>query len=244
MAAAVATLDAATWGESWGFGLYQSDSDLELLDHIAEEASTMFPKSALDCLRCPLFPAHFTLRAPMDKLAVIAYLNEGIFQRLARRLNHQGNPLALIMLAAVGMELGVVIDKEDMLMIKMTVMKMEMFLEKRNQLVEALEGYRNNGIPWHFRNKDGKGAGTDFNEMEKQLQSREVTNRGVMKPQAKNVISREMQMPSPEVENSGVRKLPVKDEKEKRAIRKPQLKDVISEDVISAEEIVRVEAGQ
>ncbi|KAL9576640.1 MAG: hypothetical protein Q9212_006933 [Teloschistes hypoglaucus] len=244
MAAAVATLDAATWGESWGFGLYQSDSDFELLDHIAEEASTMVPKSALDCLRCPLFPAHFTLRAPMDKLAVIAYLNEGIFKRLVRRLNHQLNPLALIMLAAVGMELGVMIDKDDLLMIKMTVMKTEMFLEKRNQLVEALEGYRNNGIPWHFKNKDGKEAGTDFNEMERQMQPSQVTNRAVMKPQAKDVISREMQMPSLEVEKSGVRKLPVKDEKARFAIRKPPSKDVMSEDVMSEEEIARVEAGQ
>lgn len=237
MAAAVATLDAATWGESWGFGIYQSDSDLELLDHVAEEASIMFPKSALDCLRCPLFPANFTLRAPMDKIAVIAYLNDGIFKRLARRLKHQPNPMALILLAAVGMELGVMIDKDDMLMIKMTVMQTEMFLEKRNQMVEALEGYRNNGIPWHFRAKDGKAVRMSFEEMH--MQSPELTNRGVMKPQSKDVISRELQMPSSEVEKSGVKKPPVKKEMEKRAIRKPPSNDMISE-----EEMARVEAGQ
>ncbi|KAI4101795.1 MAG: hypothetical protein L6R37_004772 [Teloschistes peruensis] len=214
MAAAVATLDAATWGESWGFGIYQSDSDLELLDHVAEEASIMFPKSALDCLRCPLFPANFTLRAPMDKIAVIAYLNDGIFKRLARRLKHQPNPMALILLAAV-----------------------EMFLEKRNQMVEALEGYRNNGIPWHFRAKDGKAVRMSFEEMH--MQSPELTNRGVMKPQSKDVISRELQMPSSEVEKSGVKKPPVKKEMEKRAIRKPPSNDMISE-----EEMARVEAGQ
>ncbi|KAL8684431.1 MAG: hypothetical protein Q9218_008299, partial [Villophora microphyllina] len=134
MAAAVAAADAATWGECWGFGIYQSDADLELLDLVAEEASAMFPATALDCLRSPLLPANFTLRGPIDKATVIANLNAGIFTRIARRLNHQGNPMAVVILAAVGMELGVVMEKDDMLMIKMTVVKTEMFLEKRAQI--------------------------------------------------------------------------------------------------------------
>ncbi|KAI4247954.1 MAG: hypothetical protein LQ352_006044, partial [Teloschistes flavicans] len=190
MAAAVAIADAATWGECWGFGIYQSDSDLELLDLIAEEASTMLPQSAIDCLRCPLLPANFTLRAPIDKPTVIAYLNAGIFKRLARRLKHQENPMALILLAAVGMELGVVIETDDMLMIRLTVMKTEMFLEKRDQIVEALEGYRNDGTQWRFRSKVEKGVGMKSKAM--QIQVQEVEKRGARKQQqVEDMISKE-----------------------------------------------------
>ncbi|KAL8831275.1 MAG: hypothetical protein Q9170_005366, partial [Blastenia crenularia] len=124
--------------QTWGPYLYQSDLDLCTLDLISTEAAAMFPDP--NCLRCPLLPSYFTLRFPIDKPNTIRQLNAGIFHRLVRRLKYLKNDLAVILLAAVGMELGVQIAREDMLVVRMTVMKADMGAEKRGQMERAMEG--------------------------------------------------------------------------------------------------------
>ncbi|KAI4180640.1 MAG: hypothetical protein L6R41_007105 [Letrouitia leprolyta] len=116
----------------WGPYLYQRDADLDILDLIANEAARMFLDP--DSLRCPLMPEYFSLRSPIDKDSVIQELNGGVFQRLLRRFKHADLDMAVVLTAAVGMELGVRFLEEDMLM-----------------MVEALEGYGNDGREWVFR---------------------------------------------------------------------------------------------
>ncbi|KAL8717903.1 MAG: hypothetical protein Q9225_004896 [Loekoesia sp. 1 TL-2023] len=132
----------------WGHGIYQFDSDLDILDLIAKEATKMFPDP--DCLRCPLMSDYLTLRFPIDKPTTVEQLNAGIFHRLLRRFKHSKNDMAVILLAAVGMELGVKLDEEDILMIKVTVMKADIGDEKRDQMIKALEEYKNDGTEWDF----------------------------------------------------------------------------------------------
>ncbi|KAL9024823.1 MAG: hypothetical protein Q9196_006230 [Gyalolechia fulgens] len=134
---------------TWGPYLYQSDAELDILDLIADEAAGMFLDP--DSLRCPLMPEYFSLRSPIDKASTVQELNNGIFQRLLRRFKHAKIDLAVILLAAVGMELGVRFKEEDTLIVKMTVMKADMVDTRREQMVEALEGYKNDGTVWEFR---------------------------------------------------------------------------------------------
>lgn len=133
----------------WGPYLYQRDADLDILDLIADEAAGMFLDP--DSLRCPLMPELFSLRFPIDKASVVEELNNGIFQRLLRRFKHSDLDMAVILTATVGMELGVKFKDEDTLMVKMVVMKAEMGVERREQMIEALEGYRNDGTVWDFK---------------------------------------------------------------------------------------------
>ena len=135
----------------WGHGLYQTDSDLDTLDLIADEAAKMF--SDPECLCCPLIPEYYSLRSPIDKAATVTQLNEGTFYRLLRRFKNSKNDMAVILLAAVGMELGVNFQEEDTLMVKMTVMKADIGDEKREQMIAALEGYKNDGTVWDFQKK-------------------------------------------------------------------------------------------
>lgn len=134
----------------WGPYLYQRDADLDILDLIANEAARMFLDP--DSLRCPLMPEYFSLRSPIDKDSVIQELNGGVFQRLLRRFKHADLDMAVVLTAAVGMELGVRFLEEDMLMVRVVVMKAEdLGVERRGQMVEALEGYGNDGREWVFR---------------------------------------------------------------------------------------------
>lgn len=166
---------AAPLGAVWGHGIYQSDADFGLLDLIASEAADMM--SDPECLRCPLMPEYFTLRAPIDKPSTVKQLNAGIFHRLVRRLNHQKNGMAIIVLAAVGMELGVKIKNEDMLLIKMMLMKTEMFQEKKDQMAEAIEDYRNDGTGWRFKTKCFKQLEEEARKMKKMRESMSISEK-------------------------------------------------------------------
>ncbi|KAL8937879.1 MAG: hypothetical protein Q9216_004205 [Gyalolechia sp. 2 TL-2023] len=136
---------------TWGPNLYQSDAELDTLDLIANEAAGMFLDP--DSLRCPLMPEYFSLRSPIDKVSSVQELNNGIFQRLLRRFKHAKMDLAVVMLAAVGMELGVIFKEEDTLVVQMAVMNADMGKERKEQMVEALEGYKNDGTVWEFRSR-------------------------------------------------------------------------------------------
>ncbi|KAL9598586.1 MAG: hypothetical protein Q9219_004417 [cf. Caloplaca sp. 3 TL-2023] len=136
----------------WGSGLYQCDDDFEILDLIAEKAAEMFYDP--DCLRCPLMPAYLTLRSPFDKPATVEQLNIGVLHRLLRWFETSENDMAVILSAAVAMELGVVFTKDDMHLVRQVVNNAAIGSEKRDQMLEALEGYKNDGTEWKFESKD------------------------------------------------------------------------------------------
>ncbi|KAL8729331.1 MAG: hypothetical protein Q9166_004828 [cf. Caloplaca sp. 2 TL-2023] len=161
---------------TWGYNLYQSDVDLNMLDLIADEAAKMM--SDPECLRSALIPDAYTLRAPIDKAATVQQLEDGILHRLIRRFNHQKNQGAITILGVVCMELGVKINPEDMLAIKMALMRCEMFEMKRDCIGQALQEYSNDGTVWKYNGKklqktatgtdgpDGKKLQETANELE------------------------------------------------------------------------------
>ncbi|KAL8686313.1 MAG: hypothetical protein Q9224_005484 [Gallowayella concinna] len=136
---------------TWGYGLYQSDADLEMLDLVTAEAARMM--SDPKCLHSFLVPGSFTLRAPIDKGAAVQQLETGILHHLIRRFNHHKNHGAVVILGVVSMELGVKINPEDLLAMKMALMRWEIYEVKRDQIIRALNGYSNDGTEWRF---DGK----------------------------------------------------------------------------------------
>ena len=166
-------IPVAPWGEVWGSGLYESDADLELLGMIAKEAATMM--SDTHCIRSALMPDHFTLRDPINKKSTIEKLNKGLFSRLLRRLEFRKEPMAMLVLAAVCMELGVVMPDRDLELVKDTFVKTEIFEEKTRQLKDALEGYENDGTVWTFRMGEVRG-------IEKYSKGKERADAGVLSP--------------------------------------------------------------
>lgn len=138
---------------TWGSGLYQSDIDLELLDLITDEAVKMMADP--ECLRSSMMPEFFTLRAPIDRAATVQQLEDRVLHRLIRRFNHQKNQGAIVILGVVCMELGVKINPEDMLSIKMAFMRWDANKIKKDQVGHAFESYQNNGAVWRL---DGKKA--------------------------------------------------------------------------------------
>lgn len=138
---------------TWGSGLYQSDIDLEMLDLITDEAVKMMADP--ECLRSSMMPEFFTLRAPIDRAATIQQLEDRVLHRLIRRFNHQKNQAAIVILGVVCMELGVKINPEDMLSIKMAFMRWDANKIKKDQVGRGFESYQNNGAVWRF---DGKKA--------------------------------------------------------------------------------------
>ncbi|KAL8800976.1 MAG: hypothetical protein Q9200_007082 [Gallowayella weberi] len=141
----------ATDTGTWGYGLYQSDVDLELLDLVSTEAANMM--SDPECLYSSLLPGYFTLSAPIDKGAAVQQLETGVLHRLIRRFNPHTNHGAVVILGVVSMELGVKINPEDLLAMKMALMRWDVNEVKRDQIYRALDGYSNDGTEWKF---DGK----------------------------------------------------------------------------------------
>ncbi|KAI4101115.1 MAG: hypothetical protein LQ339_005238 [Xanthoria mediterranea] len=133
---------------TWGPGLYQSDIDHEMLDFVTDEVVKMV--SHPDCLRSSMMPEFFTLRAPIDRAATVQQLEDRVLHRLVRRFNHQKNQGAIVILGVVCMELGVKINPEDMLSIKMALMRWDVNKIKKDQVRHAFESYQNNGAVWRF----------------------------------------------------------------------------------------------
>ncbi|KAL8799225.1 MAG: hypothetical protein Q9182_006059 [Xanthomendoza sp. 2 TL-2023] len=136
---------------TWGYGLYQSDVDLEMLDLVSIEAANMM--SDPECLNSSLLPGYFTLRVPIDRAAAVRQLEAGVLHRLVRRFSQYKNHGAVVILGVVSMELGVKINPEDKLAMRMALMRWDIYEVKRDQIVRALEGYSNDGTEWRF---DGK----------------------------------------------------------------------------------------
>ncbi|KAL8867035.1 MAG: hypothetical protein Q9198_008667, partial [Flavoplaca austrocitrina] len=133
---------------TWGPGLYQSDTDLEILDLITDEAVRLM--SDPECLRSSMLPDSFTLRAPIDRVTTIQQLEDGLLHRLIGRFNHHRNQAAIVILGVVCMELGVRIAPEDMLSMMIALMKWDANKMKKDQVCQAFESYQNNGAVWTF----------------------------------------------------------------------------------------------
>ena len=138
---------------TWGSGLYQSDIDLDTLDLIAEEAVKMM--SDPECLRSAMVPEFFTLRAPIDRTATVQQLEDGVLNRMIRRFSHQKNHGAIVILGMVCMELGARFNPEDMLSLKMALMRWDANKTKKDQVCLAYESYHNNGAVWRFDGMKG-----------------------------------------------------------------------------------------
>ncbi|KAF6230534.1 hypothetical protein HO133_004878 [Letharia lupina] len=123
---------------AWGYGLFQSDNELDTIEEINEEAG----KLAND----PLFNFEF----PKNHDEVVAKLNAGLFHQLLAKFQAKNWKHGIIYLGALSVQLGVKIGDEDMRVLRDTLPRTKMYDEARAQMQKGLDGYKNDGEAWHF----------------------------------------------------------------------------------------------
>ena len=123
---------------AWGYGLFQSDADLDVADDISDEAGRL----AND--------PDFTFLYPENHDAVVTKLNSGLFHQLLENFQAKNWKHGVIYLGALSMQLGVKIVEEDMRVLKETLTRVRMYDEAKEQMRKGLEGYKSDGVAWDF----------------------------------------------------------------------------------------------
>lgn len=126
---------------AWGYGLFQSDSDLDVLDEISSDVGK--------CINKP----EVHLYHPENHKHVVAKLNDGVFHQIlaeyqAKKWNH-----GVILFGAATMQLGGHISDDDMKMLRTMLPQTPMYDESKAQMQKGLDGYKNDGTAWDFGSK-------------------------------------------------------------------------------------------
>lgn len=123
---------------AWGFGLFQSDNELDTMEEISSEAGRI------------THDPDFTFWYPENKPETVAKLNDGLFHQLVEKFQIKQWKHGIIYLGALSMQLGVKITEEDMQILRDTLKRVKMFGEAKAQMKKGLDGYKNNGEEWDF----------------------------------------------------------------------------------------------
>ncbi|ORY87500.1 hypothetical protein BCR35DRAFT_330490 [Leucosporidium creatinivorum] len=154
----------------WGFGLFQSDSDLDLIGEIDGIAQAHLPSDS-------------SLQYPENRDAVRDALDGGALSQI---LPHFSNsPPATVYTIVMAMQLGCKISDEQRKTLGKQVKK-GMFYDVAQQQVErAVKEYPNDGTPWEF-NSVGlldtmslKGAGVTDEQLDKFMVSGDTNELGL-----------------------------------------------------------------
>ncbi|KAL8785425.1 MAG: hypothetical protein Q9213_003355 [Squamulea squamosa] len=121
-----------------GFGLFEGDQDLDAAGDVDYEAQKITKDK------------NFTLFYPDDRDAVVAKLNDGLFEQLLQVLRKDRWNHGIIILAAMTMQLGGKIPKKDIADIRRRLGRMELFDEAKDQMRKGSKEYKNNGEAWDF----------------------------------------------------------------------------------------------
>lgn len=124
---------------AWGYGLFQSDADLDVADDISDEAGRL----AND--------PDFTFSHPENHDTTVTKLNGGLFHQLLEKFQTKNWKHGVIYLGALSMRLGVKIAEEDMRVLKETLTRVRMYNEAKEQMHKGLEGYKSDGVAWDFK---------------------------------------------------------------------------------------------
>lgn len=122
---------------AWGYGLFQCDSDLDLVDEISYD----------------LAEEEISIGCPEDPKHVVEKLNSGAFHQLLTDYNAIGWKHGIVLLGAATMRLGGHSSDKDMDVLRATLPKTPMTDEAKAQMSKGLDGYKNNGVEWDFGSK-------------------------------------------------------------------------------------------
>ncbi|KAL8847647.1 MAG: hypothetical protein Q9221_007335 [Calogaya cf. arnoldii] len=126
---------------AWGYGLLQSDAELDVVDEIEVEIAKLAKKR-----RCRLL-------APKDPARVCKFLNDGLFHRAFQYFQEKKWNHGMIYLVVLAMRLGCLIPTEDLADVAKTLKDTPMYKEAKGQLELGLATYKNNGEPMDFGSK-------------------------------------------------------------------------------------------
>ncbi|KAL8955908.1 MAG: hypothetical protein Q9193_006401 [Seirophora villosa] len=126
---------------AWGYGLFQSNSDLDVLTDISADLAILVNDSDIQ------------LYYPEDPKHVAAKLNGGAFHELLSEYKGLGWKHGVILLGAATMWLGGDIAQDDMHVLRTTLQSTPMTDQAKAQMEKGLEGYKNNGEAWDFESK-------------------------------------------------------------------------------------------
>ncbi|KAI4189909.1 MAG: hypothetical protein LQ346_005026 [Caloplaca aetnensis] len=123
---------------AWGYGLFESDSDLEVLAEITSDLGQLIDDE------------HIQLYYPPHPQRVAEKLNEGAFHQLLTDYSAQGWKHGVILLGAVMMQLGGLISTDDLALLRTTIKDTPMTHQAKEQMCRATDGYTNDGRRWKF----------------------------------------------------------------------------------------------
>ncbi|CAD6575576.1 MAG: hypothetical protein ASARMPREDX12_007382 [Alectoria sarmentosa] len=118
---------------AWGYGLFQSDNELDTIEEINKEAGKLANDSTLN------------LVFPENHSEIVAKLNAGLFHQVLDSWKH-----GIIYLGALAMQLGVRISDQDLQVLRDTLPRAKMYDEAKAQMRKGLDGHKNDGEPWDF----------------------------------------------------------------------------------------------
>ncbi|KAL8669574.1 MAG: hypothetical protein Q9168_005843 [Polycauliona sp. 1 TL-2023] len=125
----------------WGANLFEGDRDLDTVCDIDGTAQEILKEGE-----------EFTLLDPKNKEAVVAKLNDGLFDVLLQFFKEMGDNYTIMILVALTMQLGAQIPKEDIKDVRRRLGRTEMLDESKDSLRKGLKAYKNDGQAWDFGN--------------------------------------------------------------------------------------------
>ena len=122
-----------------GYGIFQSDADLDVCDEISSEAANLakIPKLELFC--------------PKNQAAVVKKLNTGLLGQLFIDFEAVKWDHGVIYLGALVMQLGARITLAQIAMMHQTLKRTPMYDKANAQVQKGLNEYKNNGEPYDFK---------------------------------------------------------------------------------------------
>ena len=123
---------------AWGYGLFQSDADLDICDDISSEAAKLAKEPELELFR------------PKDPAATVKKLNAGLFNQLLTDFEAVKWDHGVIYLGALAMQLGAHITIAQIAMMHKTLKRTPMYDDAKIQIQKGLDKYKNDGNPYDF----------------------------------------------------------------------------------------------
>ena len=123
---------------AWGYGIFQSDQELDVMEEITDEARKLAKNPDFD------------LWYPENHKDVVTELNAGVFHQLLVKFVDLKWNHGVVYLAALTMQLGATINDTDMQTIRDTLPHTPMYDEAKGQMQKGINEYKSDGKPWDF----------------------------------------------------------------------------------------------
>ena len=124
---------------AWGYGLFQSDTDLDVAGEISSDAAALAGDPELDLL-CPENPT-----------VVIAQLNNGLLDKLLTSFMLAKWDHGVVYLGALALQLGAKISVEQNILLRKTLKRTPMYAKANAQMQRGLVWCVKNEGPFDFQ---------------------------------------------------------------------------------------------